>query len=73
MFLICFGLKNEFGFLIFQEVEGNEEEELVGKDEVDEEEIERLEIEKKSIFFSERFLLGFFMIVYRDLFKIVLM
>lgn len=55
----CFGLKNEFGFLILQEAEGNEEEEPAGKDEVDEEETERLEIEKKkSTCFSERSLLG---------------
>lgn len=54
----CFGLKNEFGFLILQEAEGNEEEEPAGKDEVDEEETERLEIEKKSTFFSESSLLG---------------
>lgn len=47
----CFGLKNEFGFLILQEAEGNEEEEPADKDEVDEEETERLEIEKKRSFF----------------------
>lgn len=46
----CFGLKNEFGFLILQEAEGNEEEEPAGKDEVDEEETERLEFEKKVLF-----------------------
>ena len=40
----------KFGFLIFQEAEGNEEEEPAGKDEVDEEETERLEIEKKVLF-----------------------
>lgn len=70
---ICFGLKNEFGFLILQEAEGNEEEEPAGKDEVDEEETERLEIEKKSTFFSERSLLGSPMTVYRDLLKTALM
>lgn len=40
----------KFGFLILQEAEGNEEEEPAGKDEVDEEETERLEIEKKVLF-----------------------
>lgn len=51
----------KFGFLILQEAEGNEEEEPAGKDEVDEEESERLEIEKKVLFFSESFFLGSFM------------
>lgn len=51
----------KFGFLILQEAEGNEEEEPAGKDEVDEEESERLEIEKKVLFFSESSFLGSFM------------